>query len=125
MKSALLLNVVVRQCSSILQLLSSEDQSLLIGGDSLLVLNLLLDLVDGVRRLHLKGDCLSSQGLDKNLHSSSESQNQMKSALLLNVVVRQCSSILQLLSSEDQSLLIGGDSLLVLNLLLDLVDGVR
>ena len=33
-----------------------------------LVLNLGLDVVDGVRRLHLKGDCLASQSLHKDLH---------------------------------------------------------
>ena len=38
----------------------------------------------------------------------------MEGALLLDVVVREGSSILQLLPSEDQSLLVRGDSLLVL-----------
>jgi hypothetical protein len=33
-----------------------------------LVLNLLLDIVDRVGRLHLEGDGLASQGLDKDLH---------------------------------------------------------
>ena len=32
----------------------------------LLVLNLLLDVVDGVRRLDVKGDGLACQSLDKN-----------------------------------------------------------
>jgi hypothetical protein len=36
---------------------------------TLLVLDLLLDLVDRVRRLHLKGDGLASQCLDKDLHA--------------------------------------------------------
>jgi hypothetical protein len=34
----------------------------------LLVLDLGLDIVDGVRRLHLKGDGLARKGLDENLH---------------------------------------------------------
>lgn len=34
----------------------------------LLVLDLSLDIVDGVGRLHLKGDRLPREGLDENLH---------------------------------------------------------
>ena len=42
--------------------------------------------------------------------------------LLLNVVVAQGASILQLLSSEDQTLLVGRDPLLVLDFGLDIFD---
>ena len=31
-------------------------------------MDLALDIVDGIRRLHLKGDSLAGQGLDKDLH---------------------------------------------------------
>ena len=48
----------------------------------------------------------------------------MESGLLLNVVVRESSAVLELLSSEDESLLIGGDALLVLDLGLDVLDSV-
>ena len=79
MQSRLLLDVVVRKSATILELLTSKDQTLLVGGDTLLVcsgmlvllvgvggcvdglshtLNLGLDVVDGVRRLHLEGDSL-------------------------------------------------------------------
>jgi len=54
-----LLNVVVAQCASILQLLAGEDQSLLVWWNSLLVLDLGLHIVDGVRGLNLEGDGLS------------------------------------------------------------------
>jgi len=124
-ESGLLLNVIVRKGSAVLKLLSSEDQSLLIGGDSLLVLNLCLDVVDGVRRLDIEGDGLTGEGLDEDLHSTSKSQDQVEGRFLLNVVVRKGSSVFELLSSEDESLLIGGDSLLVLDLCLDVVNGVR
>jgi len=125
MKSALLLDVIVGQSSAILELLSSEDQSLLIWWNSFLVLDLLLDIVDGVRALNLKGDGLASEGLDEDLHSSSESEDEMKSAFFLNVVISQSSAVFELLSSEDQSLLIWWDSLLVLDLLLDIINGIR
>ena len=68
MQGGLLLDVVVAQGATVLQLLSSKDQSLLVRRNSFLVLNLLLDLVNGVRALHLKGDGLSSEGFDKDLH---------------------------------------------------------
>merc|ERR1712213_206708 len=125
MKSTLFLDVVVGEGSSIFQLLSSKDQSLLIWGNSFLVLDLGLDILNRVRRLNLKGDGLASQGLDKDLHTSSQSENQMQGTFLLDIVIREGSSIFQLLSSEDQSLLIWGNSFLVLDLGLDVLDGIR
>ena len=59
------------------------------------------------------------------LASSTQTKHQMQGRLLLNVVVRKGAAVLQLLSSEDQTLLIWGNSLLVLDLGLDVLDGVR
>jgi len=56
-------------------LLSSKDQSLLVWWDSLLVLDLGLHILDGIRWLHLKSDSLTSEGFDENLHTTSQSQN--------------------------------------------------
>merc|ERR1712012_148733 len=125
MKSALLLDVVVRKSSSVLQLLSSKDQSLLIWGNSLLVLDLGLDILNGVRWLNLESDGLASQGLDEDLHTSSQSEHKMESAFLLDVVVGEGSSVFKLLSGKDQSLLVWWDSLLILDLGLDVLNGVR
>merc|ERR1712115_473276 len=125
MKSAFLLDVVIGESSSIFQLLSSKDQSLLIWGNSFLVLDLSLDILDGVRWFNLKGDGLTSEGLDEDLHTSSQSQNKMESAFLLDVVIGEGSSIFQLLSSKDQSLLVWGNSFLILDLGLDILNGVR
>jgi len=86
-KGGLLLDVVVTESSTILELLSSEDESLLIGWDTLLVLDLGFDVLDGVCWLNIKGDGLTSQGLDEDLHTSSKSKNEMESGLLLDVVV--------------------------------------
>jgi len=60
-----LLNVIIRECTSILQLLSSEDQSLLVRGNALLVLYLRLNIVDSVGRLNLEGYSLARKGLDE------------------------------------------------------------
>ena len=64
MKGRFFLNVVVGQSTSILKLLSSEDETLLVGGNALLVLDLGLDVIDGIAGLNLKGDSLASQGFD-------------------------------------------------------------
>ncbi|KAH3670395.1 hypothetical protein OGAPHI_000910 [Ogataea philodendri] len=64
----LLLDVVVRKSSAVLELLTSEDKSLLVRWNSFLVLDLGLNVVDGVGRLHLEGDSLTGQGLDEDLH---------------------------------------------------------
>ena len=67
MESRLLLDVVVREGAAILQLLSSKDETLLIRGDTLLVLDLGLDVVNSVAGLDIEGDGLSGKGLYKNL----------------------------------------------------------
>jgi len=77
-ESRLLLDVVVRESSSVLQLLASEDQPLLIWGDTFLVLDLGLDVLNAVRGLDLEGDGLPSEGLDEDLHTSSEPQHKME-----------------------------------------------
>ena len=124
-ESWLLLDVVVAEGSAVFKLLSSEDESLLIGGNSFLILDLGFHVFNSVRRFNIEGDGLSGKGLDENLHSSSQSKNQMESWLLLDVVVTEGSSILELLSSEDESLLIGRDTFLILDLGLDVFNGVR
>ena len=79
MEGRFLLDVVVAEGSVVLELLSSEDESLLVWWDSLLVLDLSLDVVNSVRRLNIKSDGLASQGLDEDLHATSQSKNEVKS----------------------------------------------
>ena len=125
MESGLLLDVVVGEGPSVLKLLASEDQPLLVRGDALLVLDLGLDVLDGVGGLDLKGDGLASEGLDEDLHTSPETEDKVEGGLLLDVVVGEGPSVLKLLASEDQPLLVWGDSLLVLDLGLHILDSVR
>ena len=142
MEGRLLLDVVVGQGTAILELLACENQALLVRRNALLVLNLRLDVVDGVGRLHLEGDGLSSKGLDDcvlsaagsadlvgifkhtDLHTATEAEDEVERGLLLNVVIRQGAAILELLASENQALLVRRNALLVLNLRLDIVDSV-
>merc|ERR1712158_108746 len=106
MKSRLFLDVIIRKSSSIFQLFTSEDETLLIWWNAFLILDFGLDIFNGVRWLNLKGDSFSSQGFDKNLHTSSETKYKVKSRLFLNVIIRKSSSIFQLFASEDKTLLI-------------------
>ena len=82
MKGGLLLNVLVGEGMAVLKLLSSEDKVLPLGGDVLLVLNLGLDVVDGIGRLDLEGNGLTHQGLDKDLHSTMETEDQVEGRFL-------------------------------------------
>ncbi|VAI42965.1 unnamed protein product [Triticum turgidum subsp. durum] len=121
----LLLDVVVCQSAAILKLLAGKDEALLVRRDALLVLDLCLHVVDGVRGLHLQRDGLARQGLDEDLHTTTKAEHQVEGGLLLDVVVSKGTTILELLASKDEALLVRGDALLVLDLRLDVVDGVR
>ena len=79
-------------------------------------LDLGLDIFNGIRCFNFQGDCLSSQSLDENLHTTTETKDQMKSWFFLNVIVGQSSTIFKLLSGKDQTLLVRWDSLLVLKI---------
>jgi len=67
-QGGLLLDVVVRKGATILELLAREDEALLIGGDALLVLDLGLDVLDRVGRLHVQCDGFPSECFYKDLH---------------------------------------------------------
>ena len=103
MESGLFLDVVVRQGPAILKLLACEDEPLLIWGNSFLVLDLSLDILNCVRGLHLESDGFAGEGLHEDLHTTSQSKDQVKGGLLLDIVIRKSAAILQLLASEDQS----------------------
>ena len=75
MESGLLLDIVIRESSAVFKLLSSEDETLLIWGDTFLILDLSFDILNGVCRLDLKSDGLTSESLDEDLHTSSKSEN--------------------------------------------------
>ena len=77
-------------------------------------LDLGLDVLNRVAGFNLQGDGLPSEGLHEDLHSATEPEHQVESALLLDVVVGESPPILQLFASEDEPLLVWWDSLLVL-----------
>ena len=133
--------LLIRKSPAILELLSGKDKSLLIGRNALFVLDFCLDIVDRIRRFNLEGNRLASQGLDKDLHPSAEAEDKMERRLLLNVatgnihtttvwtsrhglLVGKSAPIFELLAGKDQSLLVGRDTFLVLNLRLHVVDSI-
>ena len=93
MESWLLLDVVILEGSTIFELLTSKDESLLIWRNTFFVLDFSLDVFYGVRLFDIEGDGLSCEGLHENLHSTSESENQMKGRFLLNVVILKGSAV--------------------------------
>ena len=58
------------------------------------------------------------------LHSTTQTKHQVESRFLLDIVVGKSTTVLKLLASEDQTLLVGRNTLLVLDLALNVVDGV-
>ena len=94
---------------------------------ALLALQFVLHVGDRVGRLDVEGDGLAGagQGLDEDLHhATAEPEDEMERRLLLDVVVRKGTAVLELLAGEDEALLVGRDALLVLDLRLDVVNRV-
>ena len=63
------LDIKICERPIILELLARKDETLLIGRDTLLVLDLRLYVRDSIARLNLECDRLASQSLYENLHS--------------------------------------------------------
>ena len=57
-------------------------------------------------------------------NTASQTQDQMKGAFLLDVIVLKGTAVFQLLTSKDQALLIGRNTFLVLNLGLDVINRI-
>ena len=64
MEGGLLLDVIIRESATILKLLAGENQALLVRGNTLLVLDFGLNIIDGIRGFDFKGDGLAGEGFD-------------------------------------------------------------
>ncbi len=62
------MDVVVRQSAAVFELLSGENESLLVWGDALLVLNFGLYVLNRVAGLDVEDDSLSGKGFYEYLH---------------------------------------------------------
>jgi preprotein translocase subunit SecB len=125
MQCAFLLNVVVAQRAAVFKLFAGKDEALLIGWDTFFVLNFGFDVFDGIRGFDFECDGLAGERFHENLHTTAETEHQMKCALLLDVVVAQCAAVFQLLAGKDEALLIGWDTFFVLDFGFDIFDRVR
>ena len=95
---------MVANIRTILELLAREDEALLVRRDALLVLDLRLHVVDGVRSLHVERDGLARERLDEDLHTATEAQHQVERGLLLDVVVRQRAAYADVTASSLRAL---------------------
>ncbi|GJN09425.1 hypothetical protein PR202_ga27430 [Eleusine coracana subsp. coracana] len=87
MEGRFFLNVVICQGASILQLLASKDEPLLVRRNALLVLDLRLHIVNGVGGLDLQSDGLAGERLHEDLHATTQTQDKVQGGLLLNVII--------------------------------------
>ena len=68
MNRRFLLNIVVSEGSAVIELLATEDQTLLVNGDSFFVLDLGFHAFDRISCGHVEGVGLAREGLDEYLH---------------------------------------------------------
>lgn len=83
---------------------------LLVGRNTLIVLDLSLYLVDRVGGFDFEHDRLAGDHVDEILHATAETKGEVHGGFLLNVVVRKRAAILQLLARKAQMLLVGRDT---------------
>ena len=83
----LFLDAEVAERPAILELLAGEDETLLVWRDALFVLDLGLDVLNGVAGLHLEGDGLACERLHEDLHATTQTQDQAQRRLFLDIVV--------------------------------------
>ena len=62
-----------------------------------------------------EGDGLAGEGLDEDLHSTAETEDQVECAHLLDVVISEGAAVFELLVGKDKPLLVRRDSFLVLD----------
>ena len=108
MQCALLLDVVFRDGATVLQLLAGGHETLLIWRYALFVLCL------GVRSLDIQAVVLPVSVFTKICMLPRRWSMQVQSTLLLDVVYREGTAVLQLLAGEDQTLLIWRDALYIM-----------
>jgi len=121
LQSRLVLDAVVAQSVNILELLSNKDKMLMIRMDAFPILDLIFEGVDGVTWKDIEGDSLSYVSFDEDLHTTN---SKVQSRLVLDAVITQRVTILELLSKKDKTLLVRRDAFPILDLSFEGVDGV-
>ena len=93
------LDIVARQREVVLDLLARKDEALLLGRDALLVINLGLDMLDGVAALALEDDRLARERLDEYATPTTGPRqclprHHVQRGLRLDIVARQRAAVL-------------------------------
>src|SRR5271170_3613270 len=70
MQSTLLLDIIIRESPTILELFPSKNQPLLIRWNPFFILNLTFNIVNCIRRFNFKGNSFPRQCFNENLHST-------------------------------------------------------
>ena len=92
MKSRFLLDIVVGQSTPIFQLFTSKDETLLIWWNPFFVLDFRFYIIDGIGGLYFQSNGFAGERLYKYLHTTPETEDKMKSRLLLNIVIGKSSA---------------------------------
>ena len=87
-----------------------KDEALLIWWDPLLVLNLRFHVIDSVGSFNVEGDRLAGESLHKDLHTSAQTKHQVERRFFLNIIIRECTTVFQLLACKDEALLVRRDA---------------
>jgi len=72
------LNVVVRKSATIFELLPCENEALLVWWDTLFVLDLRFNIVNGVGCLDVKCNRFTREGFHKDLHTAPQAQDEVQ-----------------------------------------------
>ena len=74
------------------------------------MLDLRFYIVDSIASFNIESNCFPGEGLDEDLHATTEAEYQVECRLFLDVVVRQRAPVLQLLASKNEALLVRWNS---------------
>lgn len=110
-KGGLILDDVLGEGVTILELSASKCEAILVQGDTFLHLNIGLDVINDIRRLNLESDRLAGGGLYKDLQIATEAEDQVEGGYLSNAVFGWHVTTFKLLFSKDETLLIRGGSI--------------
>jgi len=82
------MDIIVRECAAVFELLSSEDEALLIRGDSdaLFFLDLGLCVVDDVGGFNLECNDFVDESLDENLHTPTKAKDEVDGQFFWDIV---------------------------------------
>jgi hypothetical protein len=120
-------NIVIGQSITVFERLVIKNETLFIGRNAFLVMNLGLDVLNRVVGLDVERKRFVRAHLDVNLSTytgTTATQDEFQGGLVRNIVIGQSMTVFELLFSKNEKLLIWRNAFLVFNLGLDALNGV-